>query len=173
MPPEHVSPGDTALLSAVSPTATVDRLVSVVVMSSEGVVSVHRAGAPIVVGRDTACDLVLADDATSRRHARLTPHATGIEVTDLDSRNGTFVNGHPVRRAAAQPGGLIRIGSFLLLVVQLDEVWQPAELVGPLVGGAAIAPVRRTVSLVGPTELPVIISGETGTGKEVVARLLH
>lgn len=173
MSPGHVSPGDTALISAVLPVASLERPLSVLVISATGPVVAHRMSSPIVVGRDESSDLVLPDQATSRRHARLTPCATGIEVTDLDSRNGTFVDGHPTHEAIVQPGSQIRIGSFVLLVVQLDELWQTPDVLGPLVGGPAVATVRRTVSLIGPTELPLMILGETGTGKEVVARLVH
>jgi pSer/pThr/pTyr-binding forkhead associated (FHA) protein len=144
MSPAHVSPGDTALLTAVLPAATAVRPLHVLLVAATGSVSGHRIASPTVVGRDESADLVLADQATSRRHAKLTPCATGIEVIDLESRNGTFVDGHPTHRTIAAPGSQIRIGSFVLLVVQLDEVWQPPEMTGPLVGGPSVAPVRRT-----------------------------
>ncbi len=173
MSPEHVAAGDTALLAAVAPTIDTDRPLFVVVMSPDGATAAHRIHAAVTVGRDPTSDVVLADAATSRKHARLAARGGAVEVIDLESRNGTFVDGQPVTRAVAPPGSVIRIGSFMLLVMHLDEVWQPAELAGPLVGGPALAPVRRTLSLVAPTELPVMILGETGTGKEVVARLVH
>lgn len=172
MSPKHVSPRDTALLEAVAPISQ-DRPVSILVLSSEGVVAVHRIHAPVTVGRDPACEIVLPDEATSRLHARLAPASNGVEVTDLDSRNGTFIDGSRALRSIARAGSVIRTGSFLLLVVHLDELWQPPDTTGPLIGGVSIAPVRRAVGLVAPTELPVLILGETGTGKEVIARSVH
>jgi len=54
---------------------------------------------PVVAGRHTGCDLVLNDDAVSRRHARFSFRRGEYYVEDLGSLNGTFVNGQPVRRA--------------------------------------------------------------------------
>ena len=173
MSPEHVAAGDTALLQALSPAIATEHLLAVALVTPDGVQSVQRIRSPIVVGRDASCDLVLPDRAASRHHARLTPCPNGIEVVDLDSRNGTFVGGRTARRVTAPVGSTIRIGSVLLLVAQLEEEWRLPELAGPLVGGHSLAAVRRTVSLVGPTELPILILGDTGTGKEVVARLVH
>jgi DNA-binding NtrC family response regulator len=173
MSPGHVSSGDTALLKAVTPVVDAARPLFVVVVSPDGKTFAQRVQGPVVIGREATCELVLADPATSRRHARLVARGGSIEVTDLGSSNGTFVDGRPVARVIVQPGSVIRVGSFLMLVVHLEEIWRMPDLAGPLVGGAALAPVRRTLSLVAPTELPVMILGETGTGKEVVARLVH
>ena len=173
MPHGHVSPGETALLQAVVRTVETERALSIAIIAGDGTVAAHRIASPIVVGRDPSCELVLVDRAASRHHARLVPRGGTLEVVDLGSRNGTFVNGQRVTRAVVEPGTAVRVGDVVLLVVQLDEVWRPSDATGPLVGGAAIAPVRRTIGLVGPTELPVLITGETGTGKEVVARLVH
>ena len=167
MSPEHVSPGATAQLKALE----VSRPLSVVVISPNGALSAHRISGPIMVGRDAPCELVLDDTATSRRHARLTPYAHGIEVTDLDSSNGTFVDGHRALRTIARAGSVIRIGSFALVVAAFDEAWQP-DVDGPLVGGPALAAVRRAIEVVGPTPMSVMIVGERGTGRQLVARLL-
>jgi transcriptional regulator of acetoin/glycerol metabolism len=133
----------------------------------------HALDRPLTVGRGEDCDIALADASASRVHARLVPTSEGVEVVDLGSRNGTFVDGRPVVRTRLGETGLVRVGDTLLRICVLAEAWQPAESRGPLLGGTSVAPMRRMISLVGPTPLPVLILGETGTGKEVVARLLH
>jgi DNA-binding NtrC family response regulator len=96
-----------------------------------------------------------------------------IEVRDCGSRNGTFLDGQLVTRSLASRGSLLRVGDTLLRIARLTQAWHPAAVEGPLCGGNAMAPVRRLISLVARTELPVLILGETGTGKEVAARLMH
>ena len=64
----------------------------------------------LVIGRDSAADIVLADIAVSRFHARLVPTQGGWKVVDLDSSNKTYVNGDPIREAELAPGDHIGIG---------------------------------------------------------------
>ena len=64
----------------------------------------------LVIGRDSAADIVLADVAVSRFHARLIPSNGGWKVLDLDSSNKTYVNGDPIREAELAPGDHIGIG---------------------------------------------------------------
>ncbi len=71
-------------------------------------------------------------------------------------------------------GGTIRCGKSLLLVVDDVRRFEPSEELGaPLVGGAGIAELRRTLTTVAALSQPVLLLGETGTGKERVAELLH
>ena len=55
------------------------------------------AGAPVVLGRHDDCDLVLADEQASRRHAQVEAAAEGFVLVDLGSTNGTYLNGAAVR----------------------------------------------------------------------------
>lgn len=78
----------------------------------------HAVAAPSEVGRHGA-DVEIVDRATSRRHARLERTDGGWTVTDLDSRNGTFVNDAPLQgRAPLVPGDVVRFGSVALLFVE-------------------------------------------------------
>jgi DNA-binding NtrC family response regulator len=65
------------------------------------------------------------------------------------------------------------VGDALVRMAWLTEPFQAATPEGPFVGSRSAATLRRLISLIGPTPMPVLILGETGTGKEVVARLLH
>src|SRR5690606_8401915 len=92
-------------------------------------------------------------------------------ITDLSSRNGTFVNG---RRIKASPLGLndvVRVGGWVGVVTRaagpLGSL-APDVYGGPLLREALAAAERASKS-----DLPIIIEGETGTGKEVVARAIH
>lgn len=65
----------------------------------------------IEVGRESAQVPVSFDTAASRRHASIAPDSMGVQVTDLNSTNGTFVNGQRVSQAVAKPGDTVKIGS--------------------------------------------------------------
>lgn len=70
-------------------------------------------GFPVVVGRRESCDIVLADNSISRRHARLEFVNGAWLLTDLGSTNGTFVNGIRVNKKELEPGDAIKFGSTL------------------------------------------------------------
>jgi hypothetical protein len=66
-----------------------------------------------VIGRDPDCDIVLDDDRVSRRHARLVFAQGAWQLSDLDSKNGTLVQGLPMREAALDRQGWISFGGLL------------------------------------------------------------
>src|SRR5690606_4360747 len=70
-----------------------------------------------IVGRNSDSDLVLADDAVSRKHARFFAERQRMWVRDLGSRNGVIVNGAAVRRHCLRAGDRIAIGGSLMSVV--------------------------------------------------------
>ena len=79
--------------------------------------------AALVLGRDEAADVpLLQDELLSRRHVRLTPEADGIRVEDLDSRNGTFVDGDQIFSPAhLAPGGQLIVGVTVLRLQSAPE----------------------------------------------------
>ncbi len=159
-------------LSATSP------LLGVVVAFSEGTPAVHAlpVEARVRVGRDPELELSVDDGKASRCHAELSPAAGGVLLTDLESRNGTFLDGVPVkaRDTLARVGSLIRVGRTLLMVTaNVRPYLRDAQPDALLVGGPALDETRQVIAVVGPSRVPVLIEGETGTGKELVAQAIH
>ena len=76
------------------------------------------AGDSFVIGRSEACDLVLWDQTVSRRHAELSRTSVGWLLSDLDSTNGTRVNGWRVKQGRVRPGDRVQVGRVRLRVTR-------------------------------------------------------
>jgi transcriptional regulator with GAF, ATPase, and Fis domain len=123
-------------------------------------------------------DLVLSDRAISRHHAELRRTAEGLVLRDLGSTNGTFINDLRVTEAYLEPGSECVLGYSRIMVGQSMEDRQVSvpiqDHLGELVG--ASEPMRELYGLlcaVAPTPVTVHITGESGSGKELVARTIH
>ncbi len=130
-----------------------------------------------VVGRNEACDLVLDDRKVSAVHMELVATERGVRVRDLGSRNGTFVGDTRIGEVYLLKPTNITCGETFLEFVPTaaEQVSLPdvAEF-GPLVGSSAVMrTVFERLRKTAPTELTVLIGGETGTGKELVAQAIH
>jgi pSer/pThr/pTyr-binding forkhead associated (FHA) protein len=99
---------------------------------------------PVVLGRDHSADVVLEDGQISRRHARVTPSASGgIVVEDLESTNGTFVNHDEVHSPVQlAPGDELLVGVTVLQVRSPEQVRAQASAVRAVPPGLA-TPERR------------------------------
>ena len=137
--------------------------------------------APVEIGRAGHAEgpLALADAELSRSHARLEREAATETwwLSDRSSRNGSFVNGARQARAGLVSGDVIRVGATLL-VFEKVELEADAPLIAteeaPLLGRSlAMARVRGEVARVAAREMAVLVLGESGSGKELVARALH
>ena len=86
----------------------------------------------IIVGRSSDLDMVLVEEMVSRRHARIRLVEGSVNIDDLGSTNGTFVNGERVTHAELQEGDRVLIGSNILKVVATDAtgpIGSPMEAV--------------------------------------------
>lgn len=130
------------------------------------------------IGRDFACDIRLPGDETSRQHAEIIREAALFVIKDLESTNGVYVDGKKVKRGPLDRGSVIRIGDWVGVVVtvsadQPDEGPAFEEIAPGYFGGPATRASLAALREGARSELPVVVQGQTGTGKEGVARAAH
>jgi DNA-binding NtrC family response regulator len=130
------------------------------------------------IGTAPGNDLRLTDPTVSRLHCELTLRRDGIRIADSGSTNGVLVDGTRVRDADVGPGAVVRVGATTLRIEvgddAIDVPLSPRDHLGELLG--ASTEMRRMYAIVervAPTEATVLIQGETGSGKELVAREIH
>jgi DNA-binding NtrC family response regulator len=130
------------------------------------------------IGSGTDNDLCLTDGAVSRRHLEVRLRGDEVHVVDLSSTNGTNVDGVRVMEAILAPASLIRVGSTAIRATPVaDPVvvpLSPRSSFGGLLGQSpAMREAFAILERAAPTEATVLITGETGTGKELAAEGLH
>ena len=145
---------------------------------------------PLVIGSDPACDVIVEDEHVSRRHAELSRTLQGIVLRDLGSRNGTFVERIAGKEAVLRSGARLRVGMTELAFETGDENGRLARLARGAIddeelkttppafrsvvgSSSALRRICVLLAKLAPTDLTVTLVGETGTGKEVLARALH
>ena len=130
------------------------------------------------IGAHPDCEFDLRDDATSRFHAQIEMDAIGHRLLDLDSKNGTYVNGFRVRDVYLTNGATIQIGGAII-EFRLEEKSVDIELskgnrFGNMLGqSTGMREIFAMLSKVSPSDITVLIEGESGTGKELVAEAVH
>ena len=138
----------------------------------------------LIVGRapPTASGLKVEHGAVSQLHARIRRAGDGWELKDLGSRNGTILNGRLVKgEAPLAPLDVLRFGDAIFKLVADDGAAYARYRIdgaGPnpdavLVGGRQVRAVLEQLAAVATTPLSIVVAGETGTGKELVARAVH
>lgn len=130
-----------------------------------------------IVGAHKSCDLVLSDRASSRRHAELLLLHGAVRVVDLGSKNGTFAGGARVHDATLPLPFELRIGATHVEVRAADlpmpDVSERANF-GPLVGESpAMRRAFGVLERVAATDVPILFSGEPGTGKTAACAAVH
>ena len=148
--------------------------VRVVFGKSPSVVHAIR-GSGTVVGRNAGDAVQIEDGRMSRQHVRIEHGVAGWQLVDLGSRNGGFIDGRGFRPNVTVPlpdGAVVRLGDSLLVfrTTHADDRDATAEAF-PGVSPAAVA-VRRRLAALAASPGHILVLGETGTGKERVARAL-
>jgi DNA-binding NtrC family response regulator len=131
------------------------------------------AATELIIGRDDTCDVRIEGGDISRRHAALrwTGPDAGAVLHDLGSRNGIRIDGRAVAHGVLTAGAVVRLGGWIGVVTAQPGTL--AEIAPGLYGGAALAKAVAPLRQAAPSDLPIVLEGETGTGKEVVARAIH
>ena len=134
-------------------------------------------GLRMTIGKASTNDLVLADDTVSRNHCELHRTAGGIQVKDLGSTNGTRIDGTRVQDAVLTAGSVLRVGEVEIALrpaPQRVEVLPSAkEAFGGALGRAlSMRTIFGVLERIAPTDATVLLEGETGTGKDVLARAI-
>jgi len=149
------------------------------------VISGPLQGREFVLNRDTFTigsgshnDLTIEDSTVSKRHCEIVVEQSGYLIRDLDSTNGTFVQGVRVSSAHLAPGSEIQLGKTRIVFCPLQDAndipLSRNEAFGAMLGRSV--PMRRIFYLAetySPADVTVMITGETGTGKEILAEEIH
>jgi two-component system, NtrC family, response regulator AtoC len=141
-----------------------------------------------VIGRSRQASVSLEHESISRRHAVVHVGDDGVAFEDLGSRNGTRVRGQPLKRGEqveVGPGEIVDVGSLLVLIEgprkRLAPAWkerpepqesraEPAlDVAVPEVLSGSLMQLHRLVERIAPTDVTVLLLGETGVGKERLA----
>jgi len=139
---------------------------------------IETAGKSVGIGTAEDNALVLQDDTVSRRHVELVPTANGITVRDEGSTNGSFIGAVRVEAATFTEAFQLRLGQTVIAVSPMNETVDREQSIanrfGDLLGTSAnMRELFADLARIAPSDVSVLIEGETGTGKELVADSIH
>lgn len=125
----------------------------------------------INIGREESVDIQIQDPFVSTRHCRIEKRGGQFWVRDLRSRNGTYINGTRVNEGLLQDGDRIRVGDMELIFSSEKKGWASPFLLHSQNSNWQSELDR--LPLLAKSDLPVLINGQSGSGKEIIARSLH
>src|SRR5438270_4104145 len=154
------------------PSSSVEALCLIVIGGPDTGLNLDLEPGRYLVGKSRECALTLADGAVSRQHLELEVDRWGVVVRDLDSKNGSYYYGARFREVVIGAGAVVQIGGTQLKFARRptgsDVAPSERESFGQLCGRSLVMRELFTVlERVAGSEEPVLIEGETGTGKEL------
>ncbi|MEI9949754.1 MAG: sigma 54-interacting transcriptional regulator [Pseudomonadota bacterium] len=132
-------------------------------------VELKLTDARLRIGREPGNDLVLRGTEVSRNHAEIAKESGQFSILDVGSRNGVLVNGTRQRSAVLAEGAVLRLGEWIGLI-RRGSSGRFGEVAPRLWGSAELERALQPLRLAARSPLNLIIAGDTGTGKELVAR---
>jgi len=140
--------------------------------------SLEIAGNAVRIGTSDENDLVLTDESVSRRHCEIVSTPNGVHIRDEGSTNGIVVGSFCVKDATFAGPTQIELGNTVITITPLQETVDREQLdadrFGDLLGKSpCMQELFADLERIAPTELSLLIEGETGTGKELVAESVH
>jgi transcriptional regulator with GAF, ATPase, and Fis domain len=159
---------------------TVD-LATRLVVAGPGISATHTLPprGELLIGRTSQAQITIPDQSVSRKHALLKLGIGSIAIEDLGSANGTSLNNQalqPNRPANVRSGDVIRVGDVAILVrgpQHKAEKPAPSTDQAPIVISERMRSLYALIDKIAPANVNVLILGETGAGKELVAQMLH
>jgi two-component system response regulator AtoC len=166
--------------------------ITIVIGAARETLTLHE-GTSWIIGRSSECAIHVDDPAVSRRHAQLHPAEDRVEVEDLDSANGTWVirtvslnpamagseqRIAPNTRTRLRVGETVRVGDVRLVLGWVGSPTPPrarasAAPEAPVLVDRAMQGIYDLVQKAAQRDISVLILGETGVGKELIAQMLH
>ncbi len=140
--------------------------------------SFETAGLPIHIGTAPENDLVLTDDTVSRRHAEFEPTPLGMRLRDVASTNGIMLGGVRIRDAFVPGDVQVALGETWIAVNWLQEtvgrMQVSVDRFGDVLGRSPrMRELFADLDRIAPTDVTLLLEGETGTGKDLIAEAVH
>ncbi len=132
----------------------------------------------VVLGRDAPAEIVVDDPSVSRQHARFVLREGEVWVQDLDSRNGTAIAGKRIHEQRLEPGDEVNIGRARVVLAATRKTPAgsgsvPPPSTEPVLENARMKQLYQQAARSAQANAPILILGETGSGKEHVAGAIH